>query len=446
MTNLIYAFLNLRVSWVFLITITFRIITTTLPSVMTSLSSTTVDAPIIKGTTLLEETIFQSSQNPFLSSNLVSQSNILDHPIPPAMITSPTNIFMDNSNTIFQQQPQQMSIFNKQLISEDVITSNLDFRGGTGNGYQKLPTAQNDNDYGAEEELIAKLNRMHTQSPQLPRKTYTSLNTNSPHFLPPSSIAAHESPRLQSKFYHPQHSDYHNHYQQYQPLHAYKPLPQSTFSPVVKKRYGVDGNMVSEDIEFRILHGNTSPIVLQRFYHQQKQFRDQNQEELRAMQTAALPSATINNTNPFNSHIPIARNTNSPSLYNNRYVSSSPARNQYESNYYNASPQHHNNYIPRNGNGSIPYRQHLNNSPVHSSSQYQPQPQQLPMRYDRPPIPCPNSPQLDRLRVNLEKPNFYERHQLPVEVHLKETITSSSTSNGVTANEKSKGMLRKDKQ
>lgn len=418
---------------------------------MTSLSTTTVDAPIMKETTLLEDTIFQSSQNPFLPSNLVSQSINLDHPIiPPAMITSPSNnIFMDNSNTMFQQQQPQMSIFNnKQLLSDDVIASNLDFRGGTGNGYQKLPTAQND--YGAEEELIAKLNRMHTQSPQLPRKTYTSLNTNSPHLLPPSSIAAHESPRLQQKFHHPQQQqqqpDYHNHYQQYQPLHAYKPLPQSTFSPVVKKRYGVDGNMVSEDIEFRILHGNTSPIVLQRFYHQQKQFRDQNQEELRVMQTAALPSATISNTNPFNSHIPIARNTNSPSsmFYNNRYGSSSPARNQYESNYYNnASPQHHNNYIPRNSNGSIPYRQHLNSSPMHSS-QYQPQPQQLPMRYDRPPIPCPNSPQLDRLRVNLEKPNFYERHQLPVEVHLKETITSSSTSNGVTANEKSKGMLRKD--
>lgn len=421
---------------------------------MTSLSTTTVDAPILNETTLLEETIFQSShQNPFLPSNLVSQSINLDHPIPPSMIpTSPTNnIFMDSTNTtIFQQQPPQMSIFNnKQLISDDVIASNLDFR-GTGNGYQKLPTAQND--YGADEDLVVKLNRMHTQSPQLPRKTYTSLNTNSPHFLPPSSIAAHESPRLQSKFHHPQQQqqpEYHNHYQQYQPLHAYKPLPQSTFSPVVKKRYGVDGNMVSEDIEFRILHGNTSPIVLQRFYHQQKQFRDQNQEELRAMQTAALPSATISNTNPFNSHIPIARNTNSPSsmFYNNRYGSSSPARNQYESNYYNnASPQHHNNYTPRNnGNGSsIPYRQHLNNSPMHSSSQYQPQPQQqLPMRYDRPPIPCPNSPQLDRLRVNLEKPNFYERHQLPAEVHLKESITSSSTSNGVTANEKSKGMLSK---
>lgn len=30
---------------------------------------------------------------------------------------------------------------------------------------------------------------------------------------------------------------------------------------------------------------------------------------------------------------------------------------------------------------------------------------------------CPSSPQLDRLRANLEKPNFYERNQkLPVEI------------------------------
>jgi hypothetical protein len=204
--------------------------------------------------------------------------------------------------------------------------------------------------------------------------------------------------------------------------------------------------MVAEDLEFRILHGNTSPIVLQRFYHQQKQFRDQNQEELRAMQKAALPNAHNNShhTNPFESHIPIARN--SPSTYYNKY-GSSPARNvnHFESNNYynNASPQHHDNFAPRNG--SIPYKVHVNNSPIHNSQYHhhqhqQQQPPQIPMRYDRPPIPCPSSPQLDRLRANLEKPNFYERHQLPVEVHLKETITTTSTSNGT--NDKSKGGLK----
>jgi hypothetical protein len=397
-----------------------------------------------------EENTFQ--QNPFLSGIPMSPpKHAFEHV---AATTSLSTTFTENGHMIFQQQQQQqqhMSIINnKPLMSDDVITSHLDFR--PGNGYQKLPSAAT-LDYGerggVEEELIAKLNRMHTQSPQLPRKNYATLSSAQPHFLPPSSSAAHESPRLQPKFHHHQQPEYHNHYQQYQsPHHPYKPLPQSTFSPVVKKRYGVDGNMISEDLEFRILHGNTSPIVLQRFYHQQKQFRDQNQEELRAMQMAALPSAN-------NSQIPIPRNTNSPSLYtNNRYGSSPSRNNQYESNYHHynnyASPQHYNNYIPRNGS-TLPYKHHhLNSSPMHSSPQYQTQqqqqhyhhqqhqqPPQIPMRYDRPPIPCPSSPQLDRLRANLEKPNFYERHQLPVEVHLNQP---TSTSNGV-GNEKSKGML-----
>jgi hypothetical protein len=409
---------------------------TTLTTSLQSTSTTLETGPMLISSK--EENQFQ--QNPFLSGIPLSPpKNVFDH----VTATSSSTTFTDNGHMIFQQQQQQqqhMSIFNnKQLMSDDVIASHLDFRAG--NGYQKLPTATTHDYGGGEEELIAKLNRMHTQSPQLPRKTYATLNTIQPHFLPPSSTVPHESPRLQPKFHQHQQPDYHNHYQQYQPPHhPYKPLPQSTFSPVVKKRYGVDGNMVSEDLEFRILHGNTSPIVLQRFYHQQKQFRDQNQEELRAMQMAALPSATTN------SQIPISRNTNSPSLYyNNRYGSSPARNNQYESNYYNnASPQHYNNYIPRNGS-TLPYKHNLNSSPMHSSSQYQPQqqhyhhqqPPQIPMRYDRPPIPCPSSPQLDRLRANLEKPNFYERHQLPVEVHLNQP---TSTSNGV-GNEKSKGML-----
>jgi hypothetical protein len=404
-------------------------------------SSTVVDAPAPLAMEIPNEgNLFRrNTQNPFLPpSNIISPSNNLDYPTSSII---PSNIIYSDSNTLFQQQ------HNPQFFSDDVIANNLDFR--TGNGYQKLTTTSHDYALAAEEELRAKFNRMHTQSPQLPRKTYASLNTNSPHFLPPtsSSIAPQESPRLQPKFHHHQQPDYHSHYQQYTPHHnVYKPLPQSTLSPVVKKRFGVDGNMVAEDLEFRILHGNTSPIVLQRFYHQQKQFRDQNQEELRAMQKAALPNAHNNShhTNPFESHIPIARN--SPSPYYNKY-GSSPARNvnHFESNNYynNASPQHHDNFAPRNG--SIPYKVHVNNSPIHNSQYHhhqhqQQQPPQIPMRYDRPPIPCPSSPQLDRLRANLEKPNFYERHQLPVEVHLKETITTTSTSNGT--NDKSKGGLK----
>lgn len=409
----------------------FRNTTTTSMTMTIQSSSTVVDAPAKE--IPKEENIFLSnSQNPFHPSNMIIPSNNLDHPA--SLIPTSSNIIFSDITTMFQQ-PTLFS--NKPLMSDEVIANNLDFR--TGNGYQKLTTAPHDFALAADEELRAKFNRMHTQSPQLPRKTYASLNTNSPHFLPPSPIIAPESPRLQPKFHHHhQQPDYHNHYQQYTPHHVYKPLPQSTFSPVVKKRFGVDGNMVAEDLEFRILHGNTSPIVLQRFYHQQKQFRDQNQEELRAMQKAALPTAA-SNTNPFESHIPIARH--SPSPYYNKY-GSSPARNvnHYESNHYNnASLQHHDNFAPRNGN--IPYKVHVNNSPMHTAPQYHhQQPPQIPMRYDRPPIPCRSSPQLDRLRANLEKPNFYERHQLPVEVHLKETI-STSTSNGV-ANEKSKGGLK----
>lgn len=404
-------------------------ITTTSSMTMTlQTSSTVVDAPAKDIQKEENDFLGNNTQNPFLMQSNNKHNN-QDHPTSSSIMLTYTE-----SNPLYRQQ-------NESIFSDDVIANNLDFRAG--NGYQKLTTT-NSYDYAlaAEEELRAKFNRLHTQSPQLPRKTYASLNTNSPHFLPPNStsIAPPESPRLQPKFHHHQQPDYHNHYQQFTPQHqsVYKPLPQSTLSPVVKKRFNVDGNMVAEDLEFRILHGNTSPIVLQRFYHQQKQFRDQNQEELRAMQKTALPTSHNNQTNPFESHIPVARNSSSP--YYNKY-GSSPARNinHYETSYYSASPQqqhHYDHFAPRNGN--VRNKLHVNNSPMHTTSQYNhQQPPQIPMRYDRPPIPCPNSPQLDRLRVNLEKPNFYERHQLPVEVHLKETISATSTSNGT--NEKSKG-------
>jgi hypothetical protein len=122
-----------------------------------------------------------------------------------------------------------------------------------GNGYQKLPPYCSptplhsilDND-AVDSNLASKLNRMlYTQSPQLPRKTYESPPINNTSFL------GSQSPFMQRKFQSNE-GDY----------NPYKPLPQqqpsSTFSPVIRKRYQ-EGHLVSEDLEFRILHGNTSP-------------------------------------------------------------------------------------------------------------------------------------------------------------------------------------------
>lgn len=193
--------------------------------------------------------------------------------------------------------------------------------------------------------------------------------------------------------------------------------------------------MVSEDLEFRILHGNTSPIVLQRFYHQQNQLRDQKiEEQIRAMRSNA------SNTNPFEQHHHLHAQSNIP-IANNSYLkySSSPTQqmrhnnvNYYESNYTNASPQ--NAYVPQysrnmNGNCMLPSYRH------HANQQIDVQQMKHENLVNRPPIP--SSPQLDRLRMNLEKPNFYERHQLPVEVHLKEsTVTSPPNTAGNEKNGK----------
>jgi hypothetical protein len=328
-----------------------------------------------------------------------------------------------SSSSAYQQQATTTTaapIYGRQFSNDHhQMTSDMDYRGGS-NGYQKLTSnnLNNFNDGNIDYELLSKFNRMHTQSPQLPRKNYTLLrNVNSPPYVHEGS----QSPLMHPKLHH--NEDRNNFHYQHNP--PYKPLqPGTTYSPVVKKRYGTDGVMVSEDLEFRILHGNTSPIVLQRFYHQQNQLRDQKEEQLRAMKNSSA-------FNPFEQHhiqqsnIPIAsHHHNTPSFLKYSSPSPTPQRNTnfYESNYSNASPQ---SYIPQytkstNGNGTYArYQPNINHANL----------------VNRPPIPCPNSPQLDRLRANMEKPNFYERHQLPVEVHLKENITSSS----IQQNEKSKG-------
>lgn len=340
-----------------------------------------------------------------------------------------------------------MTILSDQLKNDDLIDSLTQHaNGATGNGYQKLafrspaPRTIIDNDV-VDHHLTAKLNHLYTQSPQMPRKTYEfSPNMNNLHQSPQHHHpVGNQSPYLQRKFG-ANDGDYANHYT------PYKPLPQqSTFSPVIRKRYQ-EGHLVSEDLEFRILHGNTSPIVLQRFYHQQNQFKDQKEEDqLRAIR---LQSSS---PNPYKSSIPVKSNSPLPTsrLQHQQAHAQMLQRNILQQNEsYNASQKIYESHIPQlqtrtmaNGNGSVPYRHH------------QPPQQQFqqPM-YDnlghRGHIPCPSSPQLDRLRANLEKPNFYERHQkLPVEIESSYQLEMNKNqlhTNGafISDKNKDKGMFR----
>lgn len=334
----------------------------------------------------------------------------------------------DGTTTTFDQQ---MSI-NKQFQMDPMMSNDvMDMKGN--NGYQKLVSNKYNDGNNIDYELLSKFNRMHTQSPQLPRKNYTNIrNVNSPAYVQQQQQQqGSQSPLMQHKMMKPE-----EHY-------SYKPNSQigGTYSPVVKKRYGTDGVMVAEDLEFRILHGNTSPIVLQRFYHQQNQLRDQKMEEqLRAMKTTT--SSSSSSTNPFDHHlhhpqahhaqsnIPIANNSY---LKYNQTSSPTPQRNMnfYETNYNNhASPHHQNAYVPNVSQ----YPRNTNGNCMIPTYRYQTDVQKHENLINRPPIP--SSPQLDRLRVNLEKPNFYERHQLPLEVQLKE---SHVTSSGNTTNENKNG-------
>ncbi|XP_070499097.1 dual specificity mitogen-activated protein kinase kinase hemipterous-like isoform X2 [Chironomus tepperi] len=328
----------------------------------------------------------------------------------------------DGTTTTFDQQ---MSI-NKQY-QIDPTSSEMDMKG---NGYQKLVSNKYNDGNNIDYELLSKFNRMHTQSPQLPRKNYTNIrNVNSPAYV--QQQQGSQSPLMQHKMM-----------KQPEDHYSYKPNPPmgGTYSPVVKKRYGTDGVMVAEDLEFRILHGNTSPIVLQRFYHQQNQLRDQKMEEqLRAMKTSTSSSST----NPFDHH-PAHAQSNIP-IANSSYLkypsSPTPQRNMnfYESNYNNhASPHHQNAYAP-----NVPqYPRNTNGNCMIPTYRYQPTQSDIQKHenlINRPPIP--SSPQLDRLRVNLEKPNFYERHQLPLEVQLKDSHVTSS-SNTTNDNKNGKGMVK----
>lgn len=417
-----------------------------------SSSSTMQQHSAIKECSVIDGSSFMMTSNPFSSSSTIPSSSN-----PPQMHLDSTTMFTSNINIesslppqhqhLQQQQPstayqQQMSILAKQY--QVVETNNVEMDGkGNGHYYQKFMTTTtnkfNDGSSNIDYELLSKFNRMNTQSPQLPRKNYTTLrNTNSPSYIQQQHHEQHhfqgsDSPLMQHKMIMKPDEGSNLHY-------SYKPAQiGSTYSPIVKKRYGNDGVMVSEDLEYRILHGNTSPIVLQRFYHQQNQLRDQKmEEEIRARRN------NTSCTNPFEQHylqqqhhaqsnIPIANNS-----YLKYTSSPTPQRhnnlNFYESNYTNTSPQQQNSYIPqysRNTNGHPSYRHH----PISQLSEMQQN------KHDnlvnRPPIP--SSPQLDRLRANLEKPNFYERHQLPIEVHLKDTTVTSPPN--TTANDKNtKGM------
>lgn len=278
-------------------------------------------------------------------------------------------------------------------------TDSLNLHQATGNGYQKLPAycspaplhPRIENDV-VDHQLAMKLNRMlYTQSPHLPRKAYEiSPNVNAGH-------VGSQSPFMQRKFAGNE-GDYVGTYNNYRPQPQ---QPCSTFSPVIRKRYQ-EGHLVSEDLEFRILHGNTSPIVLQRFYHQQNQLKDQIKEkeenELRAIR---LQSGSPNPFKPTQSSIPMKSNSPLPS---HRYQHYQMSRN------YEPIPSQ----IPQLQSRMVPN----GNATIHNMYRHPQQPLQQPM-YDniRAQMACPGSPQLDRLKANLEKPNFYERHQkLPVEI------------------------------
>lgn len=356
---------------------------------------------------------------------------------------------------------------NLTILSEQLKNNDFDDapkQSNNGNGYQQhmtyrppAPQPIDDENIGAH--LASKMHRLYTQSPQLPRRTYEFNSASGQVSQVPVPIQHHapvntnQSPYMPRKFTSDE-ADFGNHYSPYQPLPpTQQQIQQSTFSPVIRKRYQ-EGQLVAEDLEFRILHGNTSPIVLQRFYHQQNQLRDQKEEELRnsRMTNSSSPNPYRNVQQP--SGIPIKsgsplplRYQPSPTLMHNRnaYHHPEPIYNashhqNYELMQHHHHQQQHLQQLPHqqiqtklaNGNGSIPFHIHQQN--LHHQKQ--------PSIYDnlnhqRAPMPCPGSPQLDRLRMNLEKPNFYERHQkLPVEIEsnyqmMERNASPAQQSNGV---------------
>lgn len=347
------------------------------------------------------------------------------------MNSSSNDHYTNNFTNPFILHQPTLTILSEQMKKEDrndPLNQLGIGNGATGNGYQKLPfrsPAVVDNDL-VDYHMTSQLNRMYTQSPQLPRKTY-EFNSNMNNLNPSPQL--HQSPYMQRKFPQPE-QDYGNHYS------PYKPLPQqppTTFSPVIRKRYQ-EGHLVSEDLEFRILHGNTSPIVLQRFYHQQNQLKDQKEEDqLRAIRMQS------SSPNPFASSIPVKAG-GSP-LPHSRFQHK-PAQQMlhrsvlhHQEPTYNASHKIYESHIPQlqsrmvaNGNGSVPYRHHQQQQQMYDNVAHRAQ------------LACPSSPQLDRLRASLEKPNFYERHQkLPVEIESNYQLESSmNQNNGAFISDKNK--------
>lgn len=366
---------------------------------------------------------------PQTTSNLALQSSTLTHNFENQL---KLNVANSSSSTINERQANHFAshiptttahpsshftILNDQLRATE-------FQATTGNGYQKLPpfratqaTTSIDHNDVVDHHMLGhqKLNnRLYTQSPQLPRKVYNDVSNQQQHYSPhhhlhqiPMQHQMHmgrESPFMQRKFP-PQ--EIGGNYSPYKPL----PMQQnSSISPMTRRRYQENSQTVVDE-EYRILHGNTSPIVLQRFYHQQNQLRERaEQEQMRnemRMNSASpfknSPSHTSSIPRPGGSPLPNYRyqqqqqHQHHPSMIANRYQQQHDAI----PNFHHAShiPQLQGRYVS-NGNGTIKHQQQV----VYDNLAHRPQ------------IPCPGSPQLDRLRANMEKANFYDRHQkLPIE-------------------------------
>jgi hypothetical protein len=389
-----------------------------------------------------------TTQQPQTTSTFGLQTSNLTHNFENQLKLSNTNIERqaNNNNNFTSHLPistahpsSQFTILNDQLRATE-------FQATTGNGYQKLPpfratqttTSIDHNDVVDHHMLGPKFNtRLYTQSPQLPRKVYNNdLMSNQqqiyqPHHQIPMHHLGRESPYMQRKF--PPQGD--NNYSPYKPL----PMQQNiSLSPMMGRRYQQNNSQTTvSDEEYRILHGNTSPIVLQRFYHQQNQLRDQKREEqVREMRMNS--ASPFRNSPSHTSSIPI-RPGGSPLNY--RYQQQqhqhhpSMVAHRFQQQQEPIPNFHHASHIPQlqgryvsNGNGTIKH-------------QHQQQ-----VVYDnlahRPQIPCPGSPQLDRLRANMEKVNFYERHQkLPIESSYQLEMNRHNGDHNNDAKNKDKGKI-----
>lgn len=254
------------------------------------------------------------------------------------------------------------------------------------------------------------------------------------------------------------------------------PQPQvSTLSPVVRKRYQ-QGHPIAEDLQYRHLQGNTSPIVLQRFYHQQNQMRDKKDE----MSPPTPPNRYANHhheeliaNNPFRnqaSGIPVK--CNSPNLRHIQHHQNPSSQVQYPIYSYQSpqasdiqlmqhypAPQNlhhqqqlHHQQIPQKSKIQMQepiYQQNLHhygtsqenfgsNIPVYQYKQLNNGSPRIDTGTRSPAPQPPSSPYLDRIRANMEKPNFYEKNQkIPMESNFGGDVGTGPT-NGTTTTEKIK--------